>query len=99
MKRTHEQQLQNLKRTHAEKLVILTEENDAIRDEIEDKNEKLRRYRFESEKLKRDYEGKELSYKEHLQMLDEENFRLKNENETLLNYSKDDGKSSFKVRE
>ncbi|KAI4461087.1 dynactin 1-related microtubule-binding [Holotrichia oblita] len=101
----HEGQLQNLRieynklqRTHAETLVILREENDAIREEIDDKNiviEKLKRYKIDGEKLKRDLEIKELSYKEQLQIVNEENFRLKNENETLLNYSKDDGNSSI----
>ncbi|GJQ71345.1 hypothetical protein Trydic_g11079 [Trypoxylus dichotomus] len=103
--KVHEEQLQNLRleyhrlqRTHAETLVILREENDATREEIDEKNaviEKLKRYKFESEKLKRDYEAKELLYKEQMQIVNEENFRLKNENETLLNYSKEDGNSSI----
>lgn len=89
-----------LQRTHTETLDILREENDAIREEIDDKNsiiDKLKRCKFESEKLKRDYEVKELSLKEQLQQITEENFRLKSENESLLNYSKEDGNSSIQV--
>ncbi|KRT80739.1 hypothetical protein AMK59_4917 [Oryctes borbonicus] len=103
--KTHEEQLQNLRleynrlqRTHTETLVILREENDAIREEIDDKNgiiEKLERYKFESEKLKRDYEAKELSYDEQLRLLKDENFILKSENESLLSFSKEDGNSSI----
>lgn len=106
--REHEVQLQNfrieynkLQRTHDETLVILREENDAIREEIDDKNlviEKLKRYKIDGEKLRRDWEIKELSYKEQLQIVNEDNFRLKNENETLLNYSKEDGNSSIQVK-
>lgn len=87
----HEDQVHNFKvefnklqKTHEESLDILREENDAIREQIDEKNMEisvLKHNKFESEKLRKDYEAKELLYKEQLQAANEEMARIKEESE------------------
>lgn len=103
----HEEQIRSLKtefnklqRNHSDTVDILREENDAVREEIDRKNsiiEKLKADNYESDKLKRDYEARECSYKEQLQAANDEICRLKNENLSLMAYTKPNGKSTIQV--
>ncbi|KAG5874966.1 hypothetical protein JTB14_003230 [Gonioctena quinquepunctata] len=70
----HEEQLATLKkefdklqRTHEESLDIFREENEAIREQIDEKRLKIEKANAESNKLKEDYESREVVLKEHIQ--------------------------------
>ena len=103
----HEEQMRGLKvefnklqKNHSDTVDILREENEAVREEIDRKNaiiEKLKSDNYESDKLKRDYEARESSYKEQLQAANDEICRLKNENLSLMAYTKPNGKSTIQV--
>lgn len=77
-----------LQRVHEESLDILREENDSIREQIDEKNleiKKLKGYREECKKLRKEFEAKEVSYKEQLQNAAEEIARLKVDYERIPN--------------
>lgn len=107
LEKEHEEQLRCLKtefhklqRTHEESLDILREENDSIREQIDENKaviEDLQRHKFESEKLRKEYETKEMLYKEKLRVADEEIDRLREENSQLLAYGIGDKDNSVQV--
>lgn len=107
LQKEHEEQLRCLKtefhklqRTHEESLDILREENDAIREQIDENKvviDELQRYKFESEKMKKDYEAQEVLYKEKLHAATEEIERLREENGQLLAYGVDGKDNSVQV--
>ncbi|XP_063921351.1 centrosomal protein of 164 kDa isoform X2 [Zophobas morio] len=72
-------EFQKLQKTHEESLDILREENDAIREQIDEKSAQIEDAKHESRKLKDDYEAKEMKLKEQLQSARCENQKLKHE--------------------
>ena len=66
---TLRQELQKLQRSHQETLEILSEENDVIREQIDEKRLDLERMNHESLKLKQDYECKEVKLKEEVRKI------------------------------
>lgn len=91
-------EIDKLQKTHEESLDILREENEAIREEIDEKLARIREleaHRGESDKLRKDYEANELGFKERLVELQEEVARLRAENETLFASRCDNGKNSY----
>jgi len=95
--RVFKNEFEKLQKTHQESLEILREENDAIREEIDEKIERIKEletYKFESEKLRKDYEAKEIYYKEKLAAMQEEVALLKEQNETFFNVSASSSTSS-----
>lgn len=107
LEKDHEEQLRcvkmefhKLQRTHEESLDILREENDAIREQIDENKaviEELQRYKSESDKLKKEFEAKETLYKEKLHAANEEIDRLREENSQLLAYGVDGKDNSVQV--
>ncbi|XP_017775385.1 PREDICTED: CAP-Gly domain-containing linker protein 1-like isoform X2 [Nicrophorus vespilloides] len=101
LSRQHESQIRALKleceklrQTHVESLDILREENDAIREEIDERNMRIReleQQRGESDKLRRDYEAREVLHKEKLTVANEEICRLREENEALYASARNGG--------
>lgn len=75
--RTVRQELEKLQRSHEQSLEILREENDAIREEVDEKNLELEKVNHESIKLKQDYESKEIKLKEEVDMMKQQKDRLK----------------------
>lgn len=87
----HEEQLVTLKkefdklqRTHEESLDILREENDSIREQIDDRQLEIEKARHESAKLKKDYESKEVLFKEHTHRLEQQVVKLKSDMEDRI---------------
>lgn len=87
----HEEQLVTLKkefgklqRTHEESLDILREENDSIREQIDEKQLEIEKARHESVKLKKDYESKEVLFKEHTHRLEQQIGKLKGDLEERI---------------
>ena len=72
-------EFQKLQMPREESLVILREENDAIREQIDEKSAQIEDAKHESRKLKDDYEAKEMKLKEQLQSARWENQKLKHE--------------------
>lgn len=83
----YQKELAKLQKSHEEALDILREENEAIREQIDEKNaiiKALKHHKHESEKLKKDYEAKENVYKEQLHQANEKIASLKEENEKII---------------
>lgn len=107
LQKDYEDQLRSLKvefnklqRTHEESLDILREENDSIREQIDENKmviEGLMHYKHESHKLKSEYEAKEKKYKEQLQCANEEIERLKAEKQEFLCAGQDGQNTSVQV--
>lgn len=107
LQREHEEQLRSLKvefnklqRTHEESLDILREENDAIREQIDENKmiiEELKKHKCENEKFLKEYQVKEMSYKEQLEAANEEIVRLREENSHVLACYGDDPDKSMQV--
>ncbi|XP_022902477.2 CAP-Gly domain-containing linker protein 1 isoform X1 [Onthophagus taurus] len=82
---------ENLEKEHQASMNILREENDSIREQIDEKNgyiESLKLQKGESEKFKR-------SYKDQVNSLMHELVVVREENDTLLNHSKNEGNTSI----
>lgn len=89
-----------LQKTHEQTLEILREENDSIREEIDEKNaviEKLEGYKREKEKLEKEFRMKELRYKEDMNMLNEEMAQLKEENVRIMNFATEGKENKLQV--
>jgi myosin heavy subunit len=72
-------EFQKLQKTHEESLDILREENEAIREQIDEKNVQIEEVKHESRKLKDDYEAKEMKLKEQVQIVRSDNHKLRHE--------------------
>lgn len=108
---TLKKEYEKLQRTQIESINILREENEAIRDDIDEKQSQIDTLKHESKKLKNDYESREIhlkdinaklseklskieaEFQDKLKALIEENQRLSEENDRLLSYGDDKGKS------
>lgn len=66
---TLRKELEKLQKSHEEALDILREENDCIREQIDEKRLELEKANHESVKLKEDYETKEIKLKEEVCIL------------------------------
>lgn len=77
-----------LQKTHEDTINIFHEENCAIREQIDEKNAMIKNLKYvkaENEKMKKDMEARELFFKEQIQQANEENARLKEENDRIIN--------------
>ncbi|CAH1112740.1 unnamed protein product [Psylliodes chrysocephalus] len=92
LSRQHEDQLNALKKDFEESLDILREENEAIREQIDEKNAEIERARYESKKLKEDYETKETILKEHNHKLKQQLSKLEENFEDRLKGLVDENK-------
>lgn len=108
---TLKKEFEKLQRSQKESIDILREENEAIRDKIDEKQIEIDNLKHESKKLKSDYESREIHLKdinlklreklskaeedfdEKVKDLIEENQMLREENNRLLSYGDDKGKS------
>lgn len=106
LQKMHERELHNVKielnklqNTHEETLNILHEENCAIREEIDEKNaiiKSLKDMKLDFDKIKKEYETREMVFKEQLHLVNEENKNLKQENERIYN-ERFEGNNSLQV--
>ncbi|KAJ8920030.1 hypothetical protein NQ315_011680 [Exocentrus adspersus] len=74
-----------LQRTHEESLDIFREENDSIREQIDEKQSEIQKARHENAKLKRDYENKEVMLREYNHNLEQRMSQLKTSQEEKIN--------------
>uniref|UniRef100_A0A1Y1LGQ1 Uncharacterized protein n=1 Tax=Photinus pyralis TaxID=7054 RepID=A0A1Y1LGQ1_PHOPY len=75
-----------LQKSHGQSLDILREENDSIREEIDDKNALIAKLEKEKEKQYKEFQIKEKQYKEKLNLASDEISSLKSENLKLMSY-------------
>lgn len=88
---------ERLKQEHQIALEILREENDSIRDQLEEKQsiiQDLEEFRFLNEKLKCDFSDKERLYEEKITSAEDEIALLKEENRKILETFKSDTKDN-----
>ncbi|XP_018567471.1 uncharacterized protein LOC108908047 isoform X2 [Anoplophora glabripennis] len=81
---TLKKEFDKLQRTHEESLDILREENNAIREQIDEKQLEVEKAKHESMKLKKDYENKEILFKEHNHKLEQQVSQLKSDLEDRI---------------
>lgn len=94
-------EFEKLQKTHAERLEILREENDSIRETIDEKNlfiEKLQTFKKDSEKFNKECRSKELEYKTQITSALEEIGRLKDDNLKLLSFATEGKENKLQVR-
>ncbi|CAG9759782.1 unnamed protein product [Ceutorhynchus assimilis] len=102
LNRRHDEQLSTLRKeldklqqSHEEAVDILREENECIREQIDEKRQELERANHESAKLRKDYETKEIKLKEgvesaklHRDKLKQQIAKLENESQSLIDENK-----------
>lgn len=87
-------EFKKLQKSHQQTLEILREENDSIREVIDEKNatiSELERFRTETDKLRKEHEQQESVYVGEIA-------RLKEEKNTILSYSGDNKENRLEVR-